>query len=124
MDPEVVNKGFSSPAFIQEGLPVIAVLMVVLTATGFGGRVGFGVISSNDIGLGVLGKNVCSCSLVSSTSSLSSVNQCLLLEVFFVLWVHLFLSFLLGFVSAQYILEERLIRQGLELPNYRSVFLI
>src|SRR5882672_187040 len=74
MDLEVVNEGFSSPAFIQEGLPVIAVLMVVLTATGFGGRVGFGVISSNDIGFGVLGKNVCSCSLVSSTSSLSSVN--------------------------------------------------
>src|SRR5882672_475667 len=74
MDPEVVNEGFSSPAFIQEGLPVIAVLMVVLTATGFVGRVGFGVISSNDISFGVLGKNVCSCSLVSLTSSLSSVN--------------------------------------------------
>src|SRR5882672_12123331 len=74
MDPEVVIKGFSSPAFIQEGLPVIAVLMVVLTATGFSGRVGFGVISSNDIGFGVLGKNVCSISLVSSTSSFSSVK--------------------------------------------------
>src|SRR5882672_11905574 len=74
MDPEVVREGFSSPAFIQEGSPVIAVLMVVLTATGFSGRVGFGVISSKDIGFGVFGKNVCSCSLVSSTSSLSSVN--------------------------------------------------